>query len=93
MYIHSGALLETAIEKQTTIGIQAKPYIERGVLVPDIMITTLVMQRLKDPEVVEKGYVLDGFPRTKAQANSLIQAGYIPDHVGMRFRCIELTSA
>lgn len=36
---------------------------------------------LKDPEVVSKGYILDGFPRTKHQAYSMLQAGFIPDHV------------
>lgn len=70
-----------AYQKQTNVGVQARAYIDRGELVPDAIITAMILQNLKDPEVVERGYILDGFPRTKQQALSLIQAGFIPDHV------------
>lgn len=83
VHIHSGTIIENAIERQTSLGVQAKVYFDRGLLVPDSIVTTLIMQKLNEPEVAERGYVLDGYPRTKEQANSLIQAGFIPKHVGI----------
>ncbi|KAJ3305969.1 hypothetical protein HDV03_000811 [Kappamyces sp. JEL0829] len=80
-HINTGYLLEKAFQKQTASGIQAKAFIDRGQLVPDHIVITLILQQLKDPEVAEKGYLLEGFPRTKNQALALCQAGFIPDHV------------
>ncbi len=68
VHIHAGNLLEKAYQKQTSAGIQARSYIDKGQLVPDYIITAMVMQQLKEPEVIEKGYILDGFPRTNQQA-------------------------
>ncbi|KAJ3325571.1 Adenylate kinase 8 [Boothiomyces sp. JEL0866] len=81
VYINVGKLLEVAYEKQKTAGVQARPFIERGQLVPDAIITSIVLGHLKEQEVVERGYVLDGYPRTKNQAMALLQAGHIPGHV------------
>lgn len=80
-HIHSGTLLEKAFQKQTSAGVQARAFVEKGQLVPDYLITSMILQQLKDSDVAERGYILDGFPRTKQQALALLQAGFIPDHV------------
>ncbi|KAJ3103969.1 Adenylate kinase 8 [Phlyctochytrium planicorne] len=68
VYISTGDLLQAAIEKGTSMGLQAKPFMEKGHLVPDQIMLSLVMQRLGEPDVAAKGFVLEGFPRTKEQA-------------------------
>ncbi|KAJ3015606.1 hypothetical protein HKX48_004467 [Thoreauomyces humboldtii] len=79
--ICTGRLLATAIERQTSLGSQARPYLERGDYVPDNIMLGLVTARLQDPEIALRGYVLEGFPRTKQQATSLIARGYLPSRV------------
>jgi adenylate kinase len=81
VHIKTSTLLEREIQKQTATGIQAQPYVDRGQLVPDQLITNLIFKELKEAEVIEKGYVLDGYPRTKQQAMELLQSGFLPDHV------------
>ncbi|KAI8899563.1 adenylate kinase-domain-containing protein [Globomyces pollinis-pini] len=81
VHINTGKLLNQAYEKQKSNGVQAKPYIDRGMLVPDSIMVSVILQQLKEPEVLERGYILDGYPRTKQQALALLQAGYIPSHV------------
>ena len=44
---------------------------------------SLVFQQLKRPEVVQKGYILSGFPRNRRQSLSLVRAGFIPKHIGI----------
>jgi adenylate kinase len=73
-------LLQVAIERQTSIGIQAKPFLEHGQLVPDNIMMNLLVQRLQEPDVYSKGFVLQGFPRTKEQAMSLQMKGILPTH-------------
>jgi adenylate kinase len=81
IHIQTSSLLAKAYEKQSSAGVQAHLYVEQGELVPDALITTMVLQRIKEPDAIEKGFILEGFPRTKDQAASLLQAGLIPDHV------------
>jgi adenylate kinase len=50
-----------------------------GKLVPDDVIIGVVVERLGKPDCTEKGWLLDGFPRTRAQADALSAAGYHPD--------------
>jgi len=52
---------------------------DAGQLVPDELIIDVICDRLKQPDCVSKGWLLDGFPRTKAQADALSAAGMIPD--------------
>jgi adenylate kinase len=74
-------LLNQEISKQTAAGIQAELYVKNGELVPDQLMTNLVFKALKESEVLENGYILQGYPRTKQQANELLQAGILPDYI------------
>jgi adenylate kinase len=68
--ISTGDILRKAVAEQTTLGKEASGYIHRGALVPDDVIVNLVAERLKERDC-EKGFVLDGFPRTIPQAQGL----------------------
>lgn len=68
--LSTGDLLRKAVSERTPLGKEAAAYIERGALVPDHLIVNLVAERLKEGECA-KGFILDGFPRTRAQAESL----------------------
>jgi adenylate kinase len=71
-HISSGDLLRMNVREQTALGQQAKPYMDRGELVPDSLILDMMAARLSEPDA-QQGYVLDGFPRTVAQAEALEQ--------------------
>ncbi len=68
--IASGDLLRLAVRNKTPLGLQAKRFMDQGALVPDELVIKLIEQRLADPDAT-KGYILDGFPRTLAQAAAL----------------------
>jgi adenylate kinase len=72
--ISTGDLLRAAVKKGTPVGLQVKSIIESGSLVPDDMIMNIIRERLKEPDC-EKGYILDGMPRTLGQAEALEKAG------------------
>ena len=69
-HISTGELLRQEIAKKTEVGIVAKKYIDKGKLVPDNFLFTIVNERLGQPDCTD-GYILDGFPRTLNQANGL----------------------
>ena len=70
-HISTGDMLREEIKKGTPLGLEIKALITKGALVSDELVTKLVEQRLlHDPEV-QKGYMLDGFPRTVKQAQDL----------------------
>jgi len=71
-HIASGDLLRANVRDHTQLGRQAQPYMDRGDLVPDALILDMMSDRLSQPDARE-GYVLDGFPRTVAQAEALEQ--------------------
>ncbi|MCD6289386.1 MAG: adenylate kinase [Anaerolineae bacterium] len=68
--VASGDLFREHLSKQTELGLLAKQYMDRGELVPDDVTIRMVMDRLERPDC-EKGAILDGFPRTVAQAEAL----------------------
>ncbi|HEX9974740.1 MAG TPA: adenylate kinase [bacterium] len=68
--ISTGDILRAAIEKRTDLGNKARTFMERGELVPDDVMIGLIQQRLTDADC-ENGFILDGFPRTVAQAVAL----------------------
>ena len=68
--ISTGDILRRAIREKTPTGLAAKSYIDAGALVPDSVVIDIVRERLCE-EDCQKGYILDGFPRTVAQAEAL----------------------
>ena len=69
-HISTGDMLRAAVKAGTPLGQKAKSFMDAGDLVPDDVIIGLVTERLQDPDT-EKGFILDGFPRTSAQAVAL----------------------
>jgi len=69
-HIATGDLFRKALEEKTTLGLQAKEYVERGSLVPDEITVAMVRTTIEEPES-KQGIVLDGFPRNLAQARAL----------------------
>ena len=68
--VSTGDMLRAAIAAGTEMGRKAKKYMDQGQLVPDEVVIGIVKDRLADPDC-QKGYILDGFPRTVEQAKAL----------------------
>ena len=69
-HISTGDIFRANIKNNTELGQKAKTYMDKGELVPDELVVDLIMDRFKEADCAN-GYVLDGFPRTTAQAVSL----------------------
>lgn len=69
-HISTGDMFREAIANETPVGLEAKSYIDNGNLVPDEVTAKLVEERLQQKDT-EKGFILDGFPRTTVQAELL----------------------
>jgi len=69
-HVASGDLFRKAIDEKTDLGLKAKTYLDRGELVPDDITVAMVLGRLEEPDC-SAGVLLDGFPRTVAQAQAL----------------------
>ena len=82
--VSTGDILRKAVAEQTPLGKQAAAYINRKALVPDSLIVDLVAERLKEKDC-DKGFVLDGFPRTISQAESLEE---ILKKMGLALDCV-----
>ena len=72
--ISTGNILRAAVKNGTPTGLKAKEYMDAGKLVPDEVIIGIINERLQEPDCAG-GYILDGVPRTIAQAEALEQAG------------------
>ncbi|HNZ29271.1 MAG: Adenylate kinase [Candidatus Aerophobetes bacterium ADurb.Bin490] len=68
--ISTGDILRASVKAGTPIGIKAKEYMDKGALVPDEVIIGIVEERIKENDC-KNGFLLDGFPRTVAQADAL----------------------
>lgn len=68
--ISTGDILRAAVKDATPMGLKAKEYMDAGGLVPDEVVVGIVRDRLQEPDCAE-GFILDGFPRTVAQADAL----------------------
>ena len=68
-HISTGNLFREHLKKETALGIQAKKYIDKGNLVPDSLVLDLLENRMAQTDC-SAGFVLDGFPRTVAQAEA-----------------------
>ena len=84
--ISTGVMLRSAIKEGTEVGKVAAQYINDGLLVPDSVIVDVVKERLSKDDV-QNGFILDGFPRTVAQAKALTETGIKIDKV----LCIEVS--
>jgi adenylate kinase len=71
--ISTGEILRDHVQRGTKLGIRARSYMDRGEYVPDDVVVSMVMDRLAEPDA-DKGFILDGFPRTVAQAQALERA-------------------
>jgi adenylate kinase len=82
--ISTGDILRAAVAEQTPMGVKAKEFMDRGALVSDEVVVGIVEERLAKPDC-GSGFILDGFPRTVAQADALKQMlgalGKSIDHV------------
>lgn len=82
VHLSTGDILREAVANDRSpgsIGALAKMYMDAGKLVPDEVIIHVLKERIMQPDCQEKGYLLDGFPRTRAQADALIAMGIRPD--------------
>ena len=68
--LSTGDMLRSAVEAGTEVGIKAKPIMEKGQLVPDAIMIGILAERIGQPDC-SSGAILDGFPRTLAQASAL----------------------
>lgn len=72
-HISTGDMFRAAMANQTELGTLAKSFIDKGELVPDEVTNGIVKERLAQDDIKEKGFLLDGFPRTIEQAHALDQ--------------------
>lgn len=72
--ISTGNILRAAVKNGTPVGLKAKAFMDAGALVPDEVIIGIMKERLAEPDCAN-GYILDGMPRTLAQAEALEQEG------------------
>lgn len=68
--IATGDLLRAAVRDRTSLGVEARSFMDRGLLVPDEIIVGLIEEVLRSPEA-QDGVIMDGFPRTLAQAEAV----------------------
>ena len=78
--ISTGNILRAAVKNGTPTGLKAKAYMDAGDLVPDEVIIGIIQERLAEPDCAG-GYILDGVPRTIAQAEAIEHAGIVFDAV------------
>jgi adenylate kinase len=83
VHISTGDMLRAAVAEGSPLGEAAKHYMDSGELVPDELVIAMLRERLAQDDCRERGWLLDGFPRTEAQAQALDDAGVSPDAVVM----------
>lgn len=72
-HVSTGDIFRANIKNSTQLGLKAKEYMDKGALVPDELTINMLIDRISEADC-EKGYILDGFPRTIPQAESLTKA-------------------
>jgi len=83
-HISTGDMLRENVRNNTELGKEAKSYMDAGKLVPDGVINAMVEKRLQEPDC-QKGYLLDGFPRTLVQAEAFTE---IAEKIGKPVECV-----
>lgn len=79
VHLSTGDMLRHAAQQGTEVGLQAKTFMDEGKLVPDETMIAIILERLQEADCVERGWLLDGFPRTKVQAEALVANNIICD--------------
>jgi adenylate kinase len=83
-HISSGDMLRAAVKEGTELGIEADNFMKAGKLVPDAVVIGMILERIQQPDAAQ-GFMLDGFPRTRPQAEALdkalTEAGFALDAV------------
>ena len=79
VHISAGDLLRAAVKEGTPAGLEAKEYMDRGDLVPDSCVVSMVVDALDTPDAKSKGWLLDGYPRSASQADAIAKEGIEPD--------------
>ena len=80
VHISTGDMFRKAVKEETALGLEAKRYMDSGQLVPDELVIGIIKERMAQPDCAG-GFILDGFPRTVAQAEALDQMGVAIDRV------------
>jgi adenylate kinase len=70
-HISTGDMLRAAVKARTTLGLEARRYLDAGDLIPDKVVLAMIAARLDQDDTRTRGFLLDGFPRTVAQADGL----------------------
>ncbi len=70
-HISTGDVFRSAVKEGTDLGLKAVEFLDAGKLIPDDVVIEVVRDRLEQPDVRSRGFVLDGFPRTAVQAEAL----------------------
>lgn len=83
-HISTGDMLRENVKQGTELGKEAKAYMEAGKLVPDDVINAMVEERIQQPDC-QKGYLLDGFPRTLVQAEAFSE---MAEKIGKPVECV-----
>lgn len=79
--VSCGHLIKQAIADETKQGQAAKAYIDKGMMVPDNIVMTILSDRLSQLDCVSRGWVLHGYPTTREQAETLSKEGFVPNRV------------
>jgi adenylate kinase len=79
-HISTGDILRSEVARGTKLGKKAEPFMKTGTLVPDEIILGMIESRLAEPDA-KRGWILDGFPRTLAQARGFVE---LTDRIGQR---------
>lgn len=85
-HLATGDMLRAAIAQETPLGIEAKKHIDQGHLVPDDLVISIVKEAISQKEC-QKGFILDGFPRTTNQAKTVWLTLYSNVHKCSSMRC------
>lgn len=93
VHLSTGEILRENVNRATELGKKVFEFLERGELVPDDLVIDIVIARLMESDVEESGCILDGFPRTLAQAQALSRSNVNPTRVIMLEVTDETTAA
>ncbi|PVD22287.1 hypothetical protein C0Q70_18096 [Pomacea canaliculata] len=79
--VSCGQLIKQAITRETKAGMAAKPYVEKGMIMPDNIVLNILKERMCQLDCQTRGWVLKGYPYTREQAEQLDKAGLAPNRV------------